>query len=265
MTDDRSTEPRYSNGGRRIPVWDHTHAIYRLRGIDRRRRNAHRFATEHHLAGYIAEIYGQEISFRQWMRYGTPRAGVGLTVAWQYLTRIVLGTEIKRIPTDEAALETQFRDLGPLSSGEKRVLGVFVLVTIGWMTRGVLIEPVLLMVDDAGIAIFGALLLFVVPATVDGEFTFLLDWTAAVTIPWGIILLFGGGLSLAAGVETTGLVKWLETLLFGIDGVDIVMILLVLALLAVFLTEVTSNTALTAMILPVLAALATSLAIHPSS
>ena len=214
-------------------------------------------------AGYVAEVYGQEITFSQWMRYGTPLAVVGLTVAWLYLTRIVLGTEVQRIPTDDAAIEARLRELGPMSTGEKRVLGVFALVAVAWMTRGVLIEPVLPMVDDAAIAIFGALLLFVVPARKDGEFTFLLDWTTAVTIPWGIILLFGGGLSLAAGVEATGLGEWLGTLLFGLDGVDITLILLAIALLAVFLTEVTSNTALTAMIIPVLAALAAALAIHP--
>ncbi len=214
-------------------------------------------------AGYVAEAYGQEISFSQWMRYGIPLAVVGLTIAWLYLTRIVLGTEVVRIPTDEAAIETELRELGPMNPGETRVLAVFVLVAVAWMSRGFLIEPILPMVDDAAIAIFGALLLFVVPATKDGEFTFLLDWTTAVTIPWGILLLFGGGLSLAAAVETTDLDEWLGALLFGLDAVDITVILLVLALFSVFLTEVTSNTALTAMIIPVLAALAATLAIHP--
>jgi sodium-dependent dicarboxylate transporter 2/3/5 len=176
---------------------------------------------------------------------------------------VVLGTEVHRIPIDDETIETRLRALGAMSSGERRVLGVFTLVAGAWMTRGFLIEPVVPMVDDAAIAIFGALLLSVVPVTEDGELTFLLDWTTAVMIPWGIILLFGGGLSLAAGVESTGLGEWFGTLLFGLEGVDIVVILLTLGLLAVFLTEVTSNTALTAMIIPILATLAAALAIHP--
>ncbi len=215
-------------------------------------------------AGYVAQAYGQEITFGQWMRYGVPLSIVMLTIAWLYLTRLVLGSEADRIPTDDESIEERLAELGPMSTGEKRVLGVFALVVFAWTTRGFVIEPLLPMVDDAAIAIFGALLLFVVPARDDyGEFTFLLNWTTAVTIPWGIILLFGGGLSLAAAVETSGLGVWFGTLLFGLGAVDIVLILVVVALLAVFLTEVTSNTALTAMIIPVLAALAAALAIHP--
>lgn len=216
------------------------------------------------LAGYVAEVYGQEISFSQWMRYGVPVAVVGLAIAWLYLTRVVLGATVGAIPTDDGVIEDRLRRLGPMSTGERRVLGVFSLVAIAWITRDSLIAPVLPMVDDAAIAIVGAVLLFVVPAPDgDGGFTFLLDWTTAGTIPWGIILLFGGGLSLAAAVETTGLGEWFGTLLFGLEGVHIVVILGAVALLAVFLTEVTSNTALTAMLLPVLAALAVALAIHP--
>ena len=215
-------------------------------------------------AGYVGQTYGQEITFGQWMRYGTPLAAVGLVVCWLYLTRLVLGSGVTGVPTGEGRIRERLADLGPMRAGERRVLVVFAIVAVAWMTRGFLIEPVLPMVDDAAIAIFGALLLFVIPARdEDGEFTFLLDWTTAVTIPWGIILLFGGGLSLAAGVEATGLGAWFGTLLLGLEGVDIVLLLLLLALLAVFLTEVTSNTALTAMIVPVLAAVALALSVHP--
>ena len=215
-------------------------------------------------AGYVSQVYGQEITFAQWMRYGLPLSVVGLTIAWFYLTRVVLGPVVDSIPTDDEVIGERLSALGPMRSGEKRVLGVFVFVAIAWMVRGSIIEPVLPMVDDTAIAIVGALLLFVIPARDDdGEFTFLLNWTTAVTIPWGIILLFGGGLSLATAVETSGLGEWFGTLLFGLDGVDVAVLLLVIALLAVFLTEVTSNTALTAMIVPVLAVLALALGIHP--
>lgn len=214
-------------------------------------------------AGYVAEVYGEEISFSQWARYGIPLAIVGLAIAWLYLTRIILETRDLRIPIDEETIETRLQVLGPMSSGEKRVLGVFAFVAIAWMSRDVLITPVLPMVDDAAIAIFGALLLFVIPVTEDGELTFLLNWSTAVSIPWGIILLFGGGLSLAAAVEVTGLGSWMGTLLLGLDHLNLALILLMLGFLAVFLTEITSNTALTAMIIPVLGALAAALTIHP--
>lgn len=215
-------------------------------------------------AGYVEQVYGQQITFVQWMRYGVPVAAVGLVITWLYLTQIVLRTDGEDLPTDAELLAERADELGPMGTGERRVLGVFALVALAWMTRGVLLDPILPAIDDAAIAIFGALLLFVIPARDQaGDFTFLLDWSTAVTIPWGIILLFGGGLSLAAAVETTGLGQWLGRLLYGLEGVDTVVILLVLALLAVFLTEVTSNTALTAMIVPVLAALAVGLGIHP--
>ena len=215
-------------------------------------------------AGYVGQTYGQEITFGRWMRYGVPVSAVGLAICWLYLTRIVLGPAASGVPTNERIVRERLAELGPMSAGERRVLGVFALVAVAWVSRGVLITPVLPMVDDAAIAIFGALLLFVIPARNDlGEFTFLLDWTTAVTVPWGIVLLFGGGLSLAAAVEVTGLGEWFGGLLFGLEGTNIVLVLLLLALLAVFLTEVTSNTALTAILIPILAAVAVALAVHP--
>jgi sodium-dependent dicarboxylate transporter 2/3/5 len=117
---------------------------------------------------------------------------------------------------------------------------------------------------DTIVAIAGALVLFTVPTTAeDGGHTFLLDWTSAVEIPWGVILLFGGGLAIAAGFGETGLAAWIGERLGVLEGVSMILILLTVVAMTVFLTELTSNTATTAMLMPILAGVAVGINVHP--
>ena len=117
---------------------------------------------------------------------------------------------------------------------------------------------------DTVVAILGALVLFTVPTrTEDGEHTFLLDWASGVKIPWGVILLFGGGLAVAAGFGKTGLAAWIGEHLDLLEGVSVLVVLLAVVTMTIFLTEVTSNTATTAMLMPVLAGVGIGIGIHP--
>ena len=215
-------------------------------------------------AGFVESTYGQNISFAQWMLFGVPISITGIGICWLYLTRGVLKDDVLSLPGDTSVIQDRRDALGPMGVPEKLTLVVFGVVAVGWLTRRTLIEPYVPFIDDAAIAILGAVALFVIPVrNTDGELTFLLDWTTGVSIPWGVILLFGGGLSLANAVEISGLAEWIGTQLYVIEGLSLLWIVLIIALLSVFLTEVTSNTAMTAMFMPILGALAIALAIHP--
>jgi sodium-dependent dicarboxylate transporter 2/3/5 len=158
-------------------------------------------------------------------------------------------------------IEEEARSLGPLLPQEKRVLAVFVCVAAAWIGRG-FIGPVRDRIADSTIAVAGALALFLLPSG-RGNGERLLDWSTASRIPWEVIILFGGGLSLAGGFAQTGLDLWIGERLTVLGGVDQTVLIAAVVLLSFFLTEVTSNTATAAMMLPVIAGLALSMSMHP--
>jgi len=136
------------------------------------------------------------------------------------------------------------------------------LVAAGWLIRGLFDIAALNSVKDSSIAIAGALLLFMVPANLNkGEF--LLDWKTAKTIPWDIMILFGGGFALAKGFASSGLTEWMANQLLGLEGMHLMVIVFMIVLLVIFLTEITSNTATSSLLLPVIGAFAVALHIHP--
>jgi solute carrier family 13 (sodium-dependent dicarboxylate transporter), member 2/3/5 len=215
-------------------------------------------------AGVVGELYGQDISFAFWMRYGVPISVIGLAIVYVYVTKLVLSPKFDELPGGTEVIDDRLEQLGAISRQEKLVLVVFVGMAAAWISREFLLEAFVPGIDDTVIAIAGALVLFLTPTTTDeGRRTFLLDWTSGVEIPWGVILLFGGGLSIAAGFQESGLAEWLGEQLVALEGVSLVLILLVVVTLTVFLTEVTSNTATAAMLMPVLGALAVAIGVHP--
>jgi len=216
------------------------------------------------LVGAINETFDQTISFAQWMLYGVPIAVLGVAIIWVYVTRVVLPPQLDSLPGGMAVIDEEIESLGAMAREEKLVLLVFSLTAAAWISRSFVLEPIIPGISDSVIGIAGALALFLIPARAsDGSFTFLLDWETAVDIPWGIILLFGGGLAIAEGFSETGLAEWLGSQLTGLEGVSIVLVITVVVLLTIFMTEVTSNTATTAMLMPIMASLAVGLSIHP--
>jgi sodium-dependent dicarboxylate transporter 2/3/5 len=213
-------------------------------------------------AGVIENTYGINISFLDWMVFALPLSLFMLCLTWLYLTRVLFTQADICLPGGGALINEQLARLGPMSRQEKIVAAVFCLVAALWILRGLYQPASLAMVKDSTIAIAGALLLFMIPVDLKkGEF--LLDWKTAVTIPWDIIILFGGGFALAQGFSEAGLTRWLAEQLSVLQGVHNILIIAAVALLVVFLTEVTSNTATASLLLPVMGALASAIDMNP--
>ncbi|MEJ2547709.1 MAG: DASS family sodium-coupled anion symporter [Gemmatimonadota bacterium] len=213
------------------------------------------------LAGFMVETYGVEIGFAQWMLLGVPLAVVGLPLAWLILTRFVFPVPFAEIPGGAELLADRREALGPMRSPERRVAAVFALTAVAWMTRP-LLQDWIPGLSDAGIAIGAALLLFLIPAGEPGGGR-LLTWRQAEATPWGVLVLFGGGLSLAAAIGRTGLGDWLGGRMETIAHWPLVLLVAAVVATVILLTELTSNTATAATFLPVLGAVALAVGQDP--
>jgi sodium-dependent dicarboxylate transporter 2/3/5 len=214
------------------------------------------------LSATVGELFGESIGFAQWMMFGVPIAVVFLALAWLYLTGVKFRVRFKHLPGGAEIIREERRSLGGMSTEEKAVLAVFLGVAFMWVTRSFLWEGVLPGISDGLIAVAGTVVLFTLPSR-DRQERRILRWEDAKKVPWGILLLFGGGLAVAAGFVDTGLSAWIGEQLRVLDGVNIVLTIIVATALVLFLTEITSNSATATMILPVIAAFAVSLNVHP--
>lgn len=215
------------------------------------------------LVGVIKEFYQVEIGFAQWMMVGFPISFVLLLLCWLYLVRIAYPFPPSlKIPGGKNEIVRQLDLLGKISNEEKKVLWVFGTVSFCWIFRTFIIQPFLPDLDDTMIALVGVLVLFVLPSGKKHSGK-LLDWKTAEKIPWGILILFGGGLALAGGFQETGLATWIGTQFTLLEDVPFWIFLLLIIAAVNFLTEITSNVATASMLLPILAAVALSLEVHP--
>jgi sodium-dependent dicarboxylate transporter 2/3/5 len=214
------------------------------------------------LAGIVEEIYNVEITFSKWIIFGLPISITLLFICWKYLTAYAFTFKQKAFPGGRAEIIKQYKALGPISYEEKLVLLVFGLTAMAWMTRSFLLTRILPSIDDTIIAMIAAIALFVIPASKEKSRP-LINWNEAVKLPWGILLLFGGGLALAEGFKSSGLAVWIGNQMTLLDGVALLLLLLILVAAVNFLTEITSNLATTAMLLPILAPLALTIDVHP--
>ncbi|MGA8943809.1 MAG: SLC13 family permease [Thermoactinomyces sp.] len=215
------------------------------------------------LAGAIKKTYGIELSFAQWMLIGVPLAWIFIIIAWLYLVKVAYPLKLKQIPGGQEVIHSQKRELGTASYEEKAVFVVFVLAAIAWITRTFVLVKINENISDAVIAMTAAIALFLIPSGNREEA--LLDWNTAVKLPWGILLLFGGGLAIAAGFVSSGLSEWIGSQLTALQGVHIIIVIAAVTALVIFLTEITSNTATASMMYPIMASLAIALGIHPYS
>jgi len=215
------------------------------------------------LVGYLAENYGIEISFARWMAVGIPVSIVMLPCAWLLLTRVLFPVNIPASEAVNEHLHRQREDMGPMTVPEKRVAMLFGAVIVCWMLRRPLTELLGLSgVSDAGIVMTAAILLFLVPSgsTTQSQ---LMTWENAARIPWGVLILFGGGLSLAAAVSNSGLALWLGESLSPLNAMGTAVLVVAAVALVIFLTELTSNLATTATLLPVMGAIAIQAGVPP--
>ncbi|MDO1512535.1 DASS family sodium-coupled anion symporter [Maribacter confluentis] len=213
------------------------------------------------LAGVVLDTYGYEITFMQWFMFGLPISVLLLFICWKYLTRFAFSFKQKSFPGGKQEIKRLLSILGKISYEEKIIAFVFALTAFCWITRSFLLQRILPNLDDTIIAIFFAILLFLIPSKKKGHQ--LINWEEAVKMPWGIILLFGGGMALAKGFEVSGLAVFIGNQMTSLAGLPIFLLIVVLITAVNFLTEITSNLATTAMLLPVLAPMALSIDVHP--
>jgi len=215
------------------------------------------------LAAFMQENYGTEIDFASWMLVGLPLSAAMLPLAWLALTRWVFKVDFITSPESRAELRRMKEDLGQMTVPEKRVAMVFVCMASLWVLRPMLAKiSGLTALDDSGIAMAGAIALFLIPSG-DKQDPLLLRWRYAEQLPWSVLILFGGGLTLAGAVSRTGLAAWLGESLQAIGTLDVALIVILSATMIIFLTELTSNIATTATFLPVIGAIAIEAGMNP--
>ncbi len=215
-----------------------------------------------------------DISFLQWFIVGFPLVILFLPLTWFYLVQFAYPIKIKQLPGGKDVISNNLKELGRMHRSEKYVFVVFFLTALGWIFRknidlSFIVIPgwsnllgVEEMVHDSTVAICASVLLFLIPVDLKSG-KFLLDWKSAVKIPWGILLLFGGGLALAHEFQITGLAQWIGSNLSVLRTVPILVAVIVVIFTMDFLTEVTSNTAIATLLMPILAVTSIGMGVHP--
>lgn len=213
-----------------------------------------------------------EISFARWFFFAFPLSVVFLFIVWFLLSLIFCPK--KGFTVDRQIFSGQYNALGPISFEEKAVLVDFVLLVLLWMFRSDIpiggfkipgwsnLLPKAKFINDGTIAIAMAFLLFLIPSK-NRKGSRVLDWKTAVNLPWGIVLLFGGGFALASGFKESGLSAYLGEQLQGLGSLPPILIIACICLFITLLTELTSNTATAEILLPILAALSVSINVNP--
>ena len=215
------------------------------------------------LAAFMQENYATDIGFANWMLIGLPLTVVMLPLCWLLLTRVLYPVQFHTSPEARQILRSMLQDMGPMTTAERRVCVVFLLTAIAWVTRPLLDDlPPLRNLSDAGIAMTAAVCLFLVPSGLIAGRP-LMDWQTAKNIPWNLLLLFGGGLSLAAAVSSSGLAVWIGGGFTQLGALHVALLVIAACTLIIFLTELTSNLATTAAFLPVVAAAAMGAGLDP--
>jgi len=213
---------------------------------------------------FINKRYGYDVSFANWMIICLPIALILLLslyfvlVKWLYPNRIASSVKMQDM------IHTGLTELGPMKQPERRVLYVFVLTASLWITRDLINKLGWFRLDDNMIAIFGALLLFIIPArTTEEGPKKILEWKDTGSMAWGILLLFGGGITLASAMEKAGLITLLGNWIAGFSGSNLLLIIIVVTVLSIFMSELMSNIAQVIVLAPVVSGIADAIGINP--
>jgi sodium-dependent dicarboxylate transporter 2/3/5 len=213
------------------------------------------------LASFLQNTYDIQVDFFTWMQLGVPVVLVMLPIAWVMLTKVIFPAKDLKIGDASGVIKDELAALGAMSRGERAVAIVFVCAALGWILRKQIAAWSGLAINDSTIALVAAIFLFALPISREkGQFA--VDWESARNVPWGVLLLFGGGLALAAGFKGTGLAEWIGGRVSGFD-VGTWMLVFIVTAAIIYLTEITSNTASTATFLPILGAVAVGLGLDP--
>jgi sodium-dependent dicarboxylate transporter 2/3/5 len=220
------------------------------------------------LASFVDREYGAPITFARWLWVGVPVVVLFLPIAWLLLTRVLYPIPAAPIPGGRALVRAELAALGPMKAGEWVTFVTFLLAAIAWMVAPQLARITiaghapLAGLSDAGIAMIAAMVLLVCPLDLRRR-VFVMDWDTTRRVPWGILLLFGGGLSLAEAIQAHGVAEFMGHQASVLGGLPEPLIVIAVTAGMIFLTEMASNTAITATMLPILAALAPALGVDP--
>ena len=214
-------------------------------------------------AGIVQELYNIEISFLKWIVLGLPISIILLTISWFYLTRVAFSFSQNNFDQGKVEIKRQLAELGKMSYEEKVVLFIFLITGTAWISRTFFLNLFLPRLDDSIIALLSGISLFLISTGKKYKDQKIMYWNDAVKLPWGILLLFGGGLAIASGFKSSGLAIWIAENLSQLNDFSLFIILIVVIAAVNFLTEITSNIATTAMLLPILAPTALILGVHP--
>ncbi len=209
-------------------------------------------------AGVVKNTFGVDIGFFDWMLLGIPFSIVLVIITWYFLSHVAFKIESEE--SNNSGIWNKIKEMGEMSTEEKRVLAVFLMTALCWIGRKYPLGLWIPQLNDTIIAVSGGLALFLIPNSTGGK---LIDWKEMNRLPWGVLMLFGGGLSIANAFVQTDLASWLGDQLNAFHALPIILLVILIAAIVNFLTEVTSNVATASMILPILAALAVSIEIHP--
>jgi len=214
-------------------------------------------------ASYISKQFNYDISFSAWMLIGFPVSmallfSLYFVLIWMFPSKIDSNEEMRVL------IKNELNSLGPMSVPEKRVLVIFLTTATLWITRDLINKLGIVKLDDNMIAVFGALLMFIVPAGNSAKQSErILVWSDTAKMAWGILLLFGGGITLASALEKAGLIKILGTWLSGFSGSSIVVLVIAITVLSIFISEVMSNVAQVIVFAPVVTGIATAIGADP--
>ncbi len=229
------------------------------------------------MKAYLLESHDYDMEFGRWMLVGVPWAVVMLVVAWLVLTKLIFRSETKEIPGGREMIQEELDKLGAMSPAEKRVSAIFATAIFFWVAVPFIAEipavaenlPWLGSISDSQVAITAAIACFIVPSGVPtgddrtGNHSPLLTWSSARDIPWGLLVLFGGGLALSSAFTNTGFSDWIGNQVAVLDFLPNWLIILVIAVIGLALTELTSNTATAAAFFPIFGSVAVGLGIDP--
>ncbi|MCH8537396.1 MAG: DASS family sodium-coupled anion symporter [Alkalimonas sp.] len=210
------------------------------------------------LAAYLQSNYDVQVGFAQWMLLGVPIAITLLILCWFWLTKLAFQLDQTSLQDTRGLFQQELQQLGPITTAEKRVLAIFAFAAIGWISRQFVQNITGWPLDDTIIALMAASLLFIVPINWRSGQR-ILNWDDTKKLPWGILLLFGGGLALAGQIQKSGLADFIALQVGGLDGLSILLLVVLVTSIIIFLTEVTSNTATAAGFLPLLGPVALAL------
>lgn len=213
--------------------------------------------------GFMSDMMDTEISFAKYLMVGLPICLIMLAIAYFLLTRVLYPSKVKTLSESARVIDEQIKELGPVSKAEKLVATIFVATALAWILRGSINNWLgTNLLNDTVIAIIGGILMFITPLHLK-EGKFLMEWETTQRLPWGILLLFGGGMTLARAMESVNIVQTVGDAIAGSGDTNQLLLVIGLSAFMLFMTEVMSNIALTVIFVPVVLGIANSTGMNP--